>query len=107
MPYVAYTLAMRREHLPHRAFLVVGSERHIETSAPLKVASSSLPVVLVFSGQGAQWPGMARELIEMDTPFRDDLVQMQSTLQGLHIPPTWNMIGITLKPSSWLTWANV
>jgi acyl transferase domain-containing protein len=107
MPDVAYTLAMRRDHLPHRAFLVVDSERQIETSAPLQVPSDSLSVVLVFSGQGAQWPGMARELIEMDTAFRNDLIQMQSTLQGLHIPPTWNMIGITPKPRSWLTWANM
>ncbi|KAJ4123008.1 hypothetical protein NW768_010000 [Fusarium equiseti] len=99
IPDVAYTLAMRRDHMPHRAFFVVDGERHIETSAPLKAASSSLPVVLVFSGQGAQWPGMARELIETDTAFRDDLVKMQSALQELQIPPTWNIIDELLKPA--------
>jgi malonyl CoA-acyl carrier protein transacylase len=49
--------------------------------------------VLVFSGQGAQWPGMAKELIENDKPFRDDLVKMDQVLKGLEFPPSWNLTG--------------
>jgi malonyl CoA-acyl carrier protein transacylase len=49
--------------------------------------------VLVFSGQGAQGPGMAKELIENDKLFRDDLVKMNQVLKGLEFPPSWNLIG--------------
>ncbi|KAH6951861.1 hypothetical protein DER45DRAFT_529184 [Fusarium avenaceum] len=87
-----YTLAKHREHLPHRAFLVLQQDKSIETSDLLKVHSGPLPLVLVFSGQGAQWPGMTKELIENDKLFRDDLVKMDQVLKGLEFPPSWNLI---------------
>lgn len=54
--------------------------------------------MLLFSGQGAQWPGMTKELIENDKPFRDDLVKMDQVLKGLEFPPSWNLIGNDFCP---------
>ncbi|KAM4065795.1 acyl transferase domain-containing protein [Hirsutella rhossiliensis] len=50
LPDVAYTLANRREHLPHRAFA------NYETS-----------LTMVFTGQGAQWARMGYELLRSKT----------------------------------------
>nr|ALQ32947.1 putative polyketide synthase [Fusarium sacchari] len=94
----SYTLARHRKHLPHRAFIVSQHGKSIEVSAPSKISSSSPPLVFVFSGQGAQWPEMAKQLIESDTAFRDDLHAMDSVLQRLEIPPNWNITGELLKP---------
>lgn len=97
-----YTLAKHREHLPHRGFLVLQQDKSVETSDLLTVHPGPLPLVLVFSGQGAQGPGMAKELIESDESFRDDLVKMNHVLQNLEFPPLWNLIGNDSR-YSWMT----
>lgn len=90
---LAYTRAMHREHLPHRAYAILDGANVTETSGPMKALSDPLPLVMVFSGQGAQWPGMAKELIESDRAFRTDLLDMDAMLSRLSFPPTWNIIG--------------
>ncbi|KAF5689873.1 polyketide synthase [Fusarium denticulatum] len=94
----SYTLAKHRKHLPHRAFIVCQGEKPMEVSSPFKISSASPSLVFVFSGQGAQWPGMARQLIESDAAFRSDLRAMDSVLQTLEISPSWNIIDELLKP---------
>ncbi|KAF5575127.1 polyketide synthase [Fusarium pseudocircinatum] len=94
----SYTLARHRKHPPHRAFIVCQGEKPMEVSSPSKISSTSPSLVLVFSGQGAQWPGMARQLIESDAAFRSDLRAMDSVLQTLEIPPSWNIMDELLKP---------
>src|SRR5262245_64315192 len=37
------------------------------------VCSSDLSVAFLFPGQGAQWPGMARELCDTEPSFREDV----------------------------------
>ncbi|KAF5630117.1 polyketide synthase [Fusarium sp. NRRL 52700] len=93
-----YTLARHRKHLPHRAFIVSQHGKSIEVSGPSKISSSSLPLAFIFSGQGAQWPEMAKQLIEDDAAFRDDLHIMDLVLQRLEILPSWNLIDELLKP---------
>ncbi|KAH7195357.1 polyketide synthase [Fusarium oxysporum] len=61
---LGYTLATHRKHLPHRAFIISQREKAIEVSSPLRTPPGRLPLVFVFSGQGAQWPEMTKELIE-------------------------------------------
>nr|ALQ32976.1 putative polyketide synthase [Fusarium sp. NRRL 25184] len=96
---LAYTLATHRQYLPHRAFIVSQRETSIEISSPLKAPAGPLSLVFVFSGQGAQWPGMTKELIESDVAFRSDLNAMNSTLQKLEFPPSWNLIDELEKPT--------
>ncbi|KAH7240057.1 polyketide synthase [Fusarium redolens] len=96
---LGYTLATHRRHLPHRAFIVSQREKSIEVSSLLRIPSSPPSLVFVFSGQGAQWPGMTKELIEGDDAFRCDLNAMNSVLQRLEFPPSWNLIDELLKPA--------
>jgi acyl transferase domain-containing protein len=52
---VAYTRAVRRESLPHRAFAVAQGGAFLDVSALTKVSGKEQGIVMVFSGQGAQW----------------------------------------------------
>lgn len=92
---LVYTRANHREHLPQRAFVILDGANSIQTSSAAKIPPDSLPLVLVFSGQGAQWPMMAKELIQNDTAFRDDLLSLDAVLQRLQFPPSWSIIGMS------------
>nr|ALQ32886.1 putative polyketide synthase [Fusarium miscanthi] len=96
---LGFTLATHRKHLPHRAFIVSQRERSSEVSSLSKVPPGPLSLVFAFSGQGAQWPCMTKELIESDAVFRSDLSAMNSVLQGLEFPPSWNLIDELLAPA--------
>lgn len=63
---VAYTLNVRREKLPHRAFTVVQDGEILETSSPAKAPAKTQSVYLIFSGQGAQWAGTYSTKVVMD-----------------------------------------
>ncbi|RMZ86790.1 hypothetical protein DV736_g5985, partial [Chaetothyriales sp. CBS 134916] len=97
---VAYTRAVHREHLPSRAFSIVDNRDFVESASGVKTPQTADPVVLVFSGQGAQWPGMGKELVLDDTEFRNDILKMDRALQLLTHPPQWNMVDEILKPDS-------
>ena len=91
---MAYTRAMHREHLPHRAFsIILDDSSFIRSASVLKAPQDSPTVVMVFSGQGAQWPEMGKELILGDPDFRRDILKMDQKLKDLIHPPHWNMIG--------------
>jgi acyl transferase domain-containing protein len=87
---LSYTLALRREHLPYRAYSVVGGES-VSISPFAKVSGSLSGVTMIFSGQGAQWPGMSKDLIETDSAFREDIMAMDDILQSLKHPPNWRI----------------
>lgn len=89
---VAYTLGARREHLPHRAFAVTDGKGAFETSSVVKTRSPS-QVTFVFTGQGAQWAGMAKQLMVDFPEFLDDIKMMDRVLAGLPTPPMWKIEG--------------
>jgi len=79
---VAYTLAVGRRPFPHRLALVCRDTR--EAAAVLGEADSPgvfravapgspRPAVFLFSGQGSQYPGMARGLYESEPFFREQV----------------------------------
>ena len=90
---LSYTLANRREHLPHRSFKVVGAN-DTSGSQGRKIPGQPVSLVMVFTGQGAQWPRMGRELL-----LRDDLVfqrairTMDKYLADLDEAPQWTIEG--------------
>jgi acyl transferase domain-containing protein/SAM-dependent methyltransferase len=87
---LAYTLANRREHLSHRAFKVVGGS-DIPASAG-KMSNQAMNLVMVFTGQGAQWPRMGRELLlRDDLVFQKTLKTLDKYLQGIPDPPKWTI----------------
>ena len=88
---IAYTLAIRREHLPYRSFLIASDSFASAAASIIKVPAKSLDVILAFSGQGAQWPEMGRSLIQRNDMFREDIRAMDRILQTLRHPPKWTI----------------
>ncbi|CAG8118103.1 unnamed protein product [Penicillium nalgiovense] len=65
----AFTLGNRRGHLPHRAFSVKSPLGPLTTSAPSK-ACEAPSIVMVFTGQGAQWPQMEESIQDLDSHLK-------------------------------------
>ncbi|RYP90773.1 hypothetical protein DL770_003106 [Monosporascus sp. CRB-9-2] len=90
---LAYTLANRREHLSHRAFKVVG-KNETAASAGRKMPNQPMNLVMVFTGQGAQWPRMGRELLlRDDLPFQKTIRALDKYLQSIPNAPEWTIEG--------------
>ncbi|KAF4981694.1 hypothetical protein FZEAL_2581 [Fusarium zealandicum] len=95
---LAYTLANRRQHLSHRAFVVASKDRAGLVSPTSKVAQAP-GVVMVFTGQGAQWPQMAKELLQSNDTFRGTIQSLDKHLQSVPNGPDWRLEEELLKPS--------
>jgi acyl transferase domain-containing protein len=98
---IAYTLGSRRTHLSSRGFLIAAENTITEDMnlAQLQTLRSTAndipgaPWTFVFTGQGAQWPQMGKELIEQVPSFRASIRNMDDALQKLPHPPSWALIG--------------
>lgn len=77
---LAYTLALRREHLPHRTFTIVNNGV-VENAPPPTKASTKPNVVMVFTGQGAQWPLMGKELLQSNDIFKSTIRSLDGHLK--------------------------
>ena len=97
---IAYTLALRREHLPRRAFAIAGKERVKSISLSGKAAEMPSRIILTFSGQGAQWPKMGLELMKSDRKFLEDIKALDQVLHSLIHPPTWSIEEELMKDST-------
>ncbi|RYP42065.1 hypothetical protein DL767_000577 [Monosporascus sp. MG133] len=96
---LAYTLANKREHRPHRAFAVTsGDISSLQVSEPQAVKdpsvltpSSGTKVAWVFTGQGAQWPEMGADLLDTNATFRETIQKLDKFLLTLPTPPSWKL----------------
>ncbi|KAL8793204.1 MAG: hypothetical protein Q9195_004234 [Heterodermia aff. obscurata] len=88
---VAFTLAERREHLKYRVFYVTeGTETLAEPAAAACPNASG--VAFVFTGQGAQWVQMGRELMVDFPSFLYNIQSMDKILRNLHEDaPLWSI----------------
>lgn len=93
IPDLVYTLSLRREYLPHRAFAIIEESSAAYMSSNVKAPAIASSVTMIFSGQGAQWPGMGVKLLETDTKFRNNIRSMDKMLQNLRVPPKWTLEG--------------
>ncbi|KAI2691625.1 hypothetical protein LCP963914a_1826 [Penicillium roqueforti] len=95
---LAFTLANKREHLPHRAFSVQSPLGPLTTSAPSKTGETP-NIVMVFTGQGAQWPQMGASMIHNDVypAFKKSIQNLDSHLQTLTDAPDWSIEEELLK----------
>lgn len=105
LEHVAYTLAHRREHLPHRAFMVARRDQQPGVASPGRKAQSSDArppnLVMAFSGQGAQWARMGRELLlRSDLCFQSSIRSLDRCLQEAKSPSCpWSLEEELLKPA--------
>ena len=93
----AYTLAVGRAHLEERAAVTAsdaaaaraGLEAVARGEEPPNVArgqakgSAAPRIAFLFTGQGAQYPGMGRQLYEREPVFRAALDRCEAATQGL------------------------
>ncbi|ROT38902.1 polyketide synthase [Sodiomyces alkalinus F11] len=87
---LAHTLTKGRDHMRQRSFVLAKMEgssgKVVEEMAdgPLtKPTADSLPYGFVFTGQGAQYAGMAKELLLKSQHFRDTIHRLDAVLQAL------------------------
>ncbi|KAG6358653.1 hypothetical protein INS49_012171 [Diaporthe citri] len=90
---VAYTLANKREHRPHRAYAVMGTSSELEASGTQAVQGLPPRVGWVFTGQGAQWAEMGVSLIDTNATFRATIRRLDKFLLSLPTPPPWTIEG--------------
>lgn len=115
---IIFTASLRRTHLEHRLAVVAQTAEEFahlldafargEEPAAVKQARLSPqdlpPVLFVFSGQGSQWAGMGKTLLEHEPTFRahveriDALVQLHakfSVLEELQKPEGLSLLDAT------------
>lgn len=92
---IAYTLALRRERLPYRAFVVKSSDKVFEVSNIVKSSGkpSNRKVTICFTGQGSQWAEMGKDLFVTNAEFREDIALMDKVLRHVARPPDWSIEG--------------
>lgn len=98
---LAYTLCQRRSHLPWRVAIVsdMCSSLAIALNSPDAVAmrapSKAPKIAFIFTGQGAQWYAMGRELLESHAVFRDSI--MRSTEHLLMLGAEFSLLKELLR----------
>jgi len=97
MSNVAYTLAARREHLPHRCF-AIASKKQFDLSPPTFSPPSSAPpsLVMVFTGQGAASPQMGRDLMLSNSTFSSTISRLDSYVSHV-LGASWSLQEELLK----------
>lgn len=94
---LAYTLACRRSHMKYRLSIVANSYQGLLSALKqttvndwAKRTPHSPQVGFIFTGQGAQWYAMGRELISTHSRFRDSILKSSAILQDHGAP--WYLI---------------
>jgi acyl transferase domain-containing protein/NADPH:quinone reductase-like Zn-dependent oxidoreductase/NAD(P)-dependent dehydrogenase (short-subunit alcohol dehydrogenase family) len=84
--HLAYTLAERRSHLDYRSYAVADSLASLRKQLSKKLPKGSRvskkhEAAWVFTGQGAQWAGMGREMM-VNSVFRASVQESQKHLDS-------------------------
>lgn len=102
---LAHTLNTRRTKLPHRAFTVAheGSGGDGFSISDFSFASvtkkTSQEVAFIFTGQGAQWAGMALEAMNTFPCFLETIRSLDMVLQRLDPPASWRLEDVLRAPA--------
>lgn len=81
---LAFTLSRRRSQFPWRTFCVSDPSQGLGnlSVSPAVQVNSKLQVCFVFTGQGAHWVGMGKELLDYDV-FRRSLEESDTLLHNV------------------------
>ncbi|KAK4223155.1 hypothetical protein QBC38DRAFT_58577 [Podospora fimiseda] len=91
---LAYTLSERRTKLWHRAFVTTSNTEFEESDFYVSRKATSPPKIgFVFTGQGAQWPQMGRDLLSFFPEItRTVLGELDAVLQAQPEAPKWSLL---------------
>ncbi|GFF87206.1 hypothetical protein IFM53868_05068 [Aspergillus udagawae] len=99
---LAHTLAARRSHLTWRTFAVADHTEGLQNLAnnvqPAVKSRGSPKLAYIFTGQGAQWYAMGRELIERYEVFSQSLAEAGNYIKELGC--AWDLLDELRKPMS-------
>ncbi|KAK2612700.1 hypothetical protein QQS21_001317 [Conoideocrella luteorostrata] len=101
LPDISYTLGCRRSHLPWRRTVLASTVEQLEAeldgnSRPSARVTSSQKLAMVFTGQGAQWYAMGRELLSTSNHFRTSIMSSDDILNKLG--SEWCLVTELLRP---------
>ncbi|PTB70126.1 hypothetical protein BBK36DRAFT_1107986 [Trichoderma citrinoviride] len=100
---VLFTLSERRsQHAVRATFSGYSRERLIEklqialdddswTGTTVEAEMAEPRILGVFTGQGAQWPTMGREILKSSHVASETLQKLQDSLDSLPDPPSWTL----------------
>ena len=95
---LAYTLGCRRSVFSARGFLLARQCTLVEdlqekslVSVPGQIVITPLPIAMIFTGQGAQWPQMGLALFEKNSSFRASIQTLDTHLKSLREAPSWTI----------------
>jgi acyl transferase domain-containing protein len=103
---LAYTLAEHRTRFPFRlaapasSILSLTEALQAETTAPFDSTGKNPKVCFVFTGQGAQWPTMGKELISIYDVFRQAIERARDVFRDLGA--SWSLIGKLWWICTWI-----
>lgn len=90
---LAYTLSERRSRLFHRAFVTARNADIREDDFVIAKKSPQPPKIgFIFTGQGAQWSQMGKNLLELFPMTRSILEELDQVLQAQPDPPKWSLL---------------
>lgn len=91
---LAYTLSERRTRHFHRGFLVATSATSLDDGALVmgKRWNEAPRIGFVFTGQGAQWSQMGKQLVETFPQAKLLIQRLDKALQTVPNPPKWSLL---------------
>ena len=96
---LAYTLSERRSRFLHRAFVATRSTNLEPSDFVIGKKSPKKPRIgFVFTGQGAQWSQMGKDLLQYLPQTRPILEEFDTVLQSLTNPPRWSFVAELTEP---------
>lgn len=90
---LAFTLSERRSRLYYRAYSVQKSTRmNLSSFVTARLPSHAIKIAFIFTGQGAQWPLMGKDLLCRFPAARKTVEALDTILANLPQPPPWSLI---------------
>lgn len=98
---LSYTLSVYRSQLAYRSTIVAATREELSEQLKNvdnnKSRAASAPISFVFTGQGAQWNAMGRELFAISNVYAKSIVKSASLIKGFGC--SWDLIEELSKDS--------